>query len=335
MVASVILILMMGALLLVMRVSAALDNSTNQGLELQENVRAALGCICRELINAGSGIPYLTTINGSPPITVPSGALVGPLGSSITSGNIYFVTPCNATGQQVTRDGEGNALSATLQTDMISFLGGMGDSRFVNQIYPGPTSDWGGVVYLENNSTFSEDQVVLITNGYQVSLGQITQVLSSGGLQFSNGPDALGLNMPGTETTPNPNYYAAQQIPGGPPPLISPLSTITYFIDSATSSAHPMLRRIANSGGGVSASTVVADNIENLQVSYLVDQDANATTPSTSVDSPTLAQLPLIRGATVTVTGRSQIKMENQSTADHHGRLTMSQTVFFRNNVRR
>ncbi len=334
-ISSVVLMLMMGALVTVVQVSQSLHNTTQQGLELQQSVRSALSFICRELINAGSGIPYLTRINGSPPIAVPMNALVGPLGTPLASGALYFVTPCDGTGQQVALDGEGNALASAIQTDMLHFLGGMGSARFVKQDAPGPTSGWGAVVFMEDNSIYGQGQVVLITNGFQVALGQITHVLPNGGLQFSNGLDALGLNSPGSGTTPNPNYYAAQQVPGGPPPLVYPLSSITYFIDSATDPRHPILRRIVNSGGGAAAGTAVADNIENLQVTYLVDHDANATTPSIVVTAPTLGQLSLIRGATVTITGRSQIRMNDRNYADRHSRLTMSQTVFFRNNVRR
>jgi prepilin-type N-terminal cleavage/methylation domain-containing protein len=335
MAASLIFLVMAGALLAVMRISLILHHSTQQGLELQQNVRSALNIICRELINAGSGIPYLTPINGSPPIAVSVGAHVGPLGSPVQSGLLYFVTPSHGTGQEVTYNGEGNPLPTTIQTDMLTFLGGMGDFRFVNQNSPGPTSGWGAIVFLEDNSVFRDGQLVLITNGFQVSLGQITQVLPNGGLQFSNGNDELGLNSPGSGANPNPNHFAARQIPGGPPPIVYTLSSITYFIDSSTDPAHPMLKRIANSAGGANASVAVADNIENLQVSFLVDDDANATTPSIVIDSPALNQLSLVRGVTVTITGRSQIRIGDTSHDDQHSRLTMSQTVFFRNNVRR
>jgi len=327
--------ILMGALLGVVRVSHSLHHGTQQGLEMQENVRAALNFVCRELINAGSGIPYLTTINGSPPIAVPVGALLGPLGQPVNNGLVYFATPSNADGEPVTLDGEGNALGAPIQTDRLVFLGGMGDCRFVKQSAPGPTSGWGAIVFVEDNSIFSQGEVVLITNGFQVSLGQITQVLANDKLQFSNGQDPLGLNSPGNGQTPNPNYYAAQQIPGGPPPLVYPLASITYFVDSTTDPVHPALKRLSNNAGGAASAATVSDNIENFQVTFLVDQDANATTPSITLDSPTINQLSLIRGATVTITGRSQVRMEDRNNADGHNRLTMSQTVFFRNNIRR
>jgi hypothetical protein len=335
MISTTVLLIVMAAMLTSIRVGQSLHNETQQGLELQQNVRAALNFICRELINAGSGIPYLTQINGSPPIQVPPGALLGPLGAPDASGQVYFVTPSDGAGQTVSKDGEGNNLASSFQTDMLAFLGGMGDFRFVNQSNPGPTSGWGAIVFAEDNSPFSTGQVVLVTNGFQVALGQITQVLPNGGLQFNNGQDELGLNSPGNGQNPNPNYYAAQQIPGGPPPLVYPLSSITYFVDSATNPVHPCLKRLANNAGGAAAATTVADDIENFQVRFLVDDDANATTPSVAMDAPTTAQCPLIRGATVTITGRSRIKMNDRNYSDGHSRLNMSQTVFFRNNIRR
>ncbi len=335
MIYSIVLTILMAALLTVVRITQSLHNTTQQGLELQQNVRAALNFIQRELLNAGSGMPYLTTINGSPPLPVPAGARLGPLGAAVTGGSVYFVTPCDGSGQTVSKDGEGNTLATPLQTDMLTFLGGMGDTRFIEQDSPGPTSGWGAVVFMEDNSIFRDGQVVLISNGFQVSLGQITQVLPNGGLQFSNGRDALGLNSPGSGPTPNPNYYSAQQIPGGPPPQVYPLASITYFIDAATNPAHPSLKRAADSADGATTGVTVADDIENLQVSFLVDTDANATTPSISMEAPTAAQLSLVRAVTVTITGRSRSKTQAPASPDKHSRLTMSQTVFFRNNVRR
>jgi hypothetical protein len=245
------------------------------------------------------------------------------------------VTVANGTGQSVTKNGEGGNLASAISTDMLVVLGGTGDARFVNQSAPGPTGGWGSTVYVEDSSVFGAGQVVLITNGFNVALGQITGVVASNGLQFTEGLDPLGLNTSASEATPNQAYYASQQVLGGPPPQVMPLASITYFIDSATNPAHPMLRRLANSSGGAEAGTVVADNIENLQVRYLVDSDANATSPSVEVDSPSTGQIPLIRGATVTVTGRSHLRTEDRNFTDRHSRLTMSQTVFFRNNIRR
>jgi hypothetical protein len=77
------------------------------------------------------------------------------------------------------------------------------------------------------------------------------------------------------------------------------------------------------------------DDIENLQVTYLVDQDANATTPDVVLDAPTTAELTLVRGLTVSITGRSKVRMQDSAYPDRHTRLTMNQTVFFRNNIRR
>jgi type II secretory pathway pseudopilin PulG len=334
-IASLVLIVLAAALLTTVNISQTLHNTAQQGLELQQNVRAALDFICRELINAGSGIPYSSKSNGSPPIQVPMQVKLGPLGTPLGSTSLYFITPCDATGETVANDGEGDNLADPIQTDMLVFLGGVGNTQFVDQNPPGPTSGWGAVVFLEDNSTFSDGQLVLITNGYQVSLGQITQVLANGGLQFSNGQDELDINSPGNGGTPNPNYYSAQQVLGGPPPRVFPLSAVTYYIDATTNPAHPILKRLANSAGGAAAGVAVADNIEDLQVSFLVDHDGNATTPDISIDAPMGAQVASIRGVTVTITGRSNIKMRDQSHPDGHGRLTMSQTVFFRNNIRR
>ncbi len=332
---SVVLVIVMGAVVSVIQVSQSLHSKTQQGLELEQNVRSALNFMCRELINAGSGVPYLTTLNGSPPILAPAGALLGPLGGAISAGSIHFVTPCDQTGSTVTKDGEGSNLTAAIRTDMLVFLGGAGDAGFVKQDAPGPSSNYGEIVYVMDRSLYARGMVVLISNGFQVSLGQITQVQNDSGLVFANGTDPLLLNPGSTAEVPNPNMTAAQQMGGGPPAMVYPLASITYFIDSDTSPAHPSIKRLANSNAGAAGAVAVADDIENFQVSYLVDDDANATTPAVEIASPSADQLALIRGVNVSITGRSQSKTGDTSWPDKHSRLTLSQTVFFRNNIRR
>jgi len=332
---SIVLIGAMGAVVTVLKVSQGLHSTSQEGLELAQNVSSALNFISSELVNAGSGVPYLTPINGSPQVLVPQGALMGPLGGVVNEGYIFFVTPENKQGQTVTMDGEGNALASSIQTDMLVFLGGTGNACFVNQSPPGPSADWGQTVYVENGAMFSAGQVVLISNGFQVSLGQITQVNHDGGLVFTNGQDALRLNPGSTAQVPNPNMSAAQQITGGPPSQVFPLAAITYFIDATTDPVHPSIKRLANSNAGAAGATTLADDIENLNVVFLVDSDSNATTPAEEDANPPTNKLSLVRGVKVTITGRSHVKTGDAAWPDGHSRLTLSQTVFFRNNIAR
>jgi type II secretory pathway pseudopilin PulG len=333
-ISAILLTVLMAAIVMAVRMSQTVHNTTQQSLELQQNVRASISMISRELLNAGSGLPYLSQINGNPAIAVPAAAKLGPLGAPVGGASVNFVTPRNQTGQSVTKDGEGGTLATPIQTDILTFLGGQGEARFVLQTVPGPSAGYGSTVYLENAAGFSVGNVLLFTNGFQVSLGVVTALLPGGGLVFNNG-DSLALNPTASAGTPNPNAAAALQFPGGPPPQALPMASISYFIDSATDPAHPSLKRLANNAGGVAAAVSVMDDIENLQVTYLVDQDANATTPDVVLDAPTTAELTLVRGLTLSVTGRSKVRMEDAAFPDRHTRLTMNQTVFFRNNIRR
>jgi len=331
---SIVLVIAMGAVVSVLKVSQGLHSTTQQGLDLEENVSSALNFICSELVNAGSGVPYLTPINGSPQILVPPGALMGPLGAAVNEGYIYFVTPAYQAGSVVNTDGNGGPLVSPIRTDMLVFLGGTGNAGFINQNPPGPSADWGLIVYVENGAMFSAGQAVLISNGFQVSLGQITQVDHDGGLEFRNGMDSLRLNPGSTAEVPNPNMAAAQQILGGPPPQVYPLSSITYFIDATTDPAHPSIKRLANSNAGAAGATKVADDIENLTVVFLVDSDSNMTTPAVELNNPT-DQLSLVRGIKITITGRSHLQTGDAAWPDHHSRLKLDRTVFFRNNIAR
>jgi hypothetical protein len=114
-----------------------------------------------------------------------------------------------------------------------------------------------------------------------------------------------------------------------------PLSTITYYIDSATNPVRPALKRLSNSSGGAPAGMTVADDIEDFQVQYLVDTDQNATTADVLMDAPSGGELSLVRGAAITIRGRSRALTQDRTNPDRHARLQMSQTVFFRNNIRR
>jgi len=318
----------------VIKVSQSLSAATEQGMDLEENVSSALNFICSELVNAGSGVPYLIPINGSPRILVAPTARMGPLGQSVANPYIYFITPAYQQGATVAIDGEGNLLPSSIKTDMLVFLGGTGNAGFVNQNWPGPSADWGETVYVENGALFSAGQVVLISNGFQVSLGQITKIKNDGGLEFKNGQDSLLLNPGSTEEVPNPNMSAAQQITGGMPPQVYPLSAITYFIGSANTS-HPSLQRLANSAAGAAGSAKLADDIENLAIVFMVDNDANATTPAVEIANPATNQLSLVRGVKVTITGRSHMTTGDAAWPDKHSRFTLSRTVFFRNNIAR
>ncbi len=80
---SIVLIGAMGAVATVLKVSQNLHSTSQEGLELAQNVSSALNFISSELVNAGSGVPYLTKINGSPEILVPPGALMAPLGGAV------------------------------------------------------------------------------------------------------------------------------------------------------------------------------------------------------------------------------------------------------------
>ena len=114
---SIVLSIAMSAVVGVLKVSQSLHSNTQQGLDLEQNVSSALNFICSELVNAGSGVPYLTQVNGSPKVLVPSGALVGPLGAAVNSGYIYFVTPAYHTGSTVSKDGEGNTYVFVVSPD--------------------------------------------------------------------------------------------------------------------------------------------------------------------------------------------------------------------------
>ena len=334
MISGILLSVLMGSVLMAVRMAGTVQNSTQQGLELQQNVRASISMISRELLNAGSGLPYLAPISGNPAITVPSSARLGPLGASVGGNPVNFLTPRNQTGQTVTQDGEGGTLATPIQTDILTFLGGQGDARFVLQTVPGPSANYGNIIYLEDATGFSIGNMLLFTNGFQVSLAVVTGTVAGGGLVFNNG-DSLQMNPTASSGTPNPNAASATQFPGGPPPQALPMASISYFIDSTTDPVHPCLKRVSNNAGGAGAAVAVMDDIENLQVAYLVDQDANATTPDVVLDAPTTAELTRVRGLTVSVTGRSKNRMQDVSFPDRHTRLTMNQTAFFRNNIRR
>ena len=72
-ISAILLSILMASIVMAVRMSQTVHNSTQQSLELQQNVRASISMISRELLNAGSALPYLSPISGNPAIPVPAG----------------------------------------------------------------------------------------------------------------------------------------------------------------------------------------------------------------------------------------------------------------------
>jgi hypothetical protein len=78
---------------------------------------------------------------------------------------------------------------------------------------------------------------------------------------------------------------------------------VRYFVDSTTDPAHPTLMQQRLPG---TASQPVADDIEDLQFAYGLAATVDNSVVSTTADSASVSQLPLLRRVQVSLIARSR-----------------------------
>ncbi|MGA7917195.1 MAG: prepilin-type N-terminal cleavage/methylation domain-containing protein [Candidatus Acidiferrales bacterium] len=331
----------------------------NQGLQAtegvtlmadtQENLRAGLNYMVRDLVQAGEsipqgGIPLPNTVAGVVNINEPSPptkAYKFPAGSTvlnaITPGfglGLQTATPSPVT-PSVTIFGPNN-------TDMITMI--YADNSLIDNTIPatphtlnefpiflapsggnpgcpgGSISANGGTVVFDitcinintGNTGLKAGDLIMFQNANGVSLQCITAVAGQV-VAFAAG-DPYKLNQTGLPNNTLPSTGAG----GYPPTTATRIWMITYYIDSNTNPARPVLMRQVNFNPPVA----VAEVIENLNVTYDI-VDALATAPATNAPQIIAPDTPAqIRKVNLLLAARSEV-------AYGQGR----QLGYFRNNL--
>jgi prepilin-type N-terminal cleavage/methylation domain-containing protein len=289
--------------------------------DTQENLRAGMNYIIRDLTQAGEGIPQ----NG---ITIPANTVIWP-GTGGKFPSSWTAIPAIAPGYQLgpVTSTSGNATDTltliygdtTLQDTNGNWLnkypvnlasscpkGSVTKSGSTTTITFDPSCinintgntalAAGDLILLQNNASTCTDANSVIgsascdasTQGTSMALLYVSNVsLGADKITISPG-DPFGLN--GASVLPSGTVTATR------------VWMITYYIDN-TDATRPQLMREVNLKGAIA----VGDVIENLQVFYdILNPGASPVAfAATQLESPTYAQLPYIRDAYVFLGARS------------------------------
>lgn len=147
-------------------------------------------------------------------------------------------------------------------------------------------------------------------------------------INTANGIDNLGHNT-GILTPGNRQQALGKSYTGG---FIARINTIAYFIANNTQGRPALFRK-----RGIEPPLEIADNVDDFQVLYGVDEDED---PDRTVDAYREAQdvtdWALVRSVRLTVRTRSQddnLATTESAEGDHRLRLTLTSTVGLRNRL--
>ena len=301
------MVVLSGALVLTSQ-AVGISDMVTQRSEMQQNARVAINMMARDLSLAGTGFP-------SDGIQLPSGT---------PSGDVFFakdssgclINDCVYSQDRMFAVNPGDGLGPTINnaiTDVVTL------------VYRDTTSDFDQHKFSDidgDGKIFEFDQVSLplydpayddAIFGVEVgdvfvlrqspdgflAAAQVTDVNVNGEIRFMpNAADELGFNQP------TAGFGAIKDIihPPANPAFADTfgyrINVITYYID-ATDPASPLLMRQV----GAHAPVPVAENVENLQITYdIYDEDA-VTGTAELVDAGGTPNL--IRKVNITLTARS------------------------------
>jgi prepilin-type N-terminal cleavage/methylation domain-containing protein len=345
-----IIVLIVGTTLAALTQASRATTDVTMLADTQENLRAGLNYMVRDLVQAGESIPQggipLPNTGGTTSINKPSPPTFNytfPTNSSvlqaITPGynqGLLTATP-NPADPVLTLFGPNN-------TDMVTMI--YADNSLIDNTVPtnpktlnefpiflaasgsnpgcpnGSIAANGSTVTFDitcininqGNTGLHAGDLIMFQNAGGVTLQCITAV--AGQVVSFAGGDPFKLNQTLLPSSTLPSTASPANSGKYPPTTATRIWMITYYIDSNTNPKHPVLMRQVN----FNAPVVMAEYIENLNVSYDI-VDAQVTAPATNTRFITLPDTPAqIRKVNLLLAARS----EAASQATHE---------YFRNNL--
>jgi prepilin-type N-terminal cleavage/methylation domain-containing protein len=307
----------------------------NQGVtemaDLEENLRASMTFMTRDLIQTGEGIP-----TGGIPIPYGPGLLAinrpSPVGIKSVFPSTYATIPA-------VTPGAGLGPNILRLTDTITVL--YADNTYPLQQYPivstasSTTTACAGAIQAKSGTltiTFAlscanisletipigAGDLIMLTNAQGYALQTVTGVTaSSNTLVFAPG-DAFSLNGNDNPTGNPQGTLGTIEVPAFsgkfPPTTATRIWMISYFLNNAIGSTGPVLMRQVN----MNTPQIVGQVIEDMHITY--DVVDGATNPS-NVDQPILPDTPAqIRKVNLFLAGRGEYPYSQSNT-------------YFRNNL--
>jgi prepilin-type N-terminal cleavage/methylation domain-containing protein len=317
--------------------------------DTQENLRAGMNDIQRDLVQAGEGLPQsgitIPNTGGVSAVNRPGPSGIGTFPTSWTV--LPDISPGNQLGLTTTASGVATDMITVIYADNtlldsnghwlneypINTPGGGTNCSGATPTPNGTISTSGSTTTITFDSTCVNintgntalavgDLIMLQANGGGMALLSVSSVnLASDQIVFNSTTDPFALNSSGKTA----GTIGQIQSPAGSGTYTTTTATrvwmITYYLANSTASAGnpavPMLMRQVN----MRAAQPVGEVIENMQFYYDV-LTAGSSPPSVTpeVANPTATQLPYVRDAYVLLFARS----ENPFSVSHQ---------YFRNNL--
>jgi prepilin-type N-terminal cleavage/methylation domain-containing protein len=332
MVAMAVMLLIVAATVRILTDAVGAVNAIGLMADTQENLRAGLNYMVRDLSEAGDGIPQTG-------ISIPAGTIVWPGtgGDFPNSWNaIYGISPGYQLGATTTTSGQATDVVTLIYADNTLQDNTFSPAHWLNE-YPinvaancpnGSITTSGAApsltvtitfdgtncinVFTGNTGLHTGDLILLQNNAG--SCGGQTTGLGSTSCDASDPSSSTALRViTATNTGSNSITLApgdAFGLNGGTLPGGTITATriwmITYYVDNSNSQL-PLLMREVNLNGA----TAVAQVIENLQLFYDVVESGQQNPPvlaGQGIENPTYAELPYIRDAYIWLFARSEQK---------------------------
>ncbi len=298
----------------------------NQKSEMQQGARAAINAITADLSIAGTGMPYggVTLPNGSKSSAVHYGCsgtacyINAGNGGTLASGQLTPVIPGHDSGA-ITDDTTDTLTlvyvdySSSLSQYPLKSITPSGSQITVDpRTSPGLGDPAVGI---------NTGDLIILSNSNGAAVGVATNVTpNSGKIDFANS-DPLNINQPSAAF----GNIASIGQGGYPPTTAARLLMVTYYIDTATGT--PRLMRQVNAHNPIP----VADNIENLQISYDILNSGDGTFTANLPDAGGMPAM--IKNIHVTVTARSHDRgrLNNSQSNNDYIRLSVGTNIAPRN----
>jgi len=300
--------------------------------DTQENLRAGMNYIVRDLVQAGEALPQtgitIPNTGGTTPVSAVNRPGPSGIGTFPTSWSVLpDISPGNVLGPATT--------ASSVNTDMITVIYADntlidGNNHWLNE-YPintpgggtncsGTTPKPAGTIVTSGTTTtitFDSTCVNINTGNTALAVGNLILLQANGGgmalvtvssvnlagnsFTVSSSPDPFLLNNSGKSS----GTIAQVQSPSGSGTYTTTTATrvwmVTYYIDN-TNALTPRLMRQVN----LNTAQEVGEVFENMQILYDIVAAGSSPPTVSSTAAPTAAQLPYIRDAYVTLFARSE-----------------------------
>ncbi len=305
-----------------------------QRAEMQQNARGAIHTIVHDISLAGTGLPsggvQLPAGAGSvvPRFDCNQAGVCNIANNSFPGNRLNPIIPNPGAGPTII--GAATAAVSTAHTD---------DSFALNQYPLLSISASGGTIKVDSRTTpilndpgrgLQVGDLIMLTNSNGSAIGEVTTFDASGNINFADS-DTLKVNQSGAA------FGNIKSLMSAGPPAAYPSTTairiffITYYIEVGVGADGVLgtaddTRRLMRQVNGLNP-TPVADNIENLQVTYDIFDDAGGTAIANTPDAN--LKYNQIRKVNIAVTARSASR--NSPTVIDYQRLTLATAVSPRN----